>query len=312
MTTPLESWHSYPKIYGLGHAGIAELFLDPVVVQEKIDGSQFSFGKFGSELRIKSKDAIIQPEQPPKMFKRAVDYVISVQDKLTPNWTYRGEVLDKPKHNTLNYARVPANNIILFDINIGYEHYLEHDAIREAASYLGLEVVPLLTCGLIKSWEELKPFMEFQSILGGTKVEGIVIKNYNRFGVDKNVLMGKFVSEAFKESHNREWKAGNPGQRDIIEQLILTLKTEARWQKAIAHLREQDLITDSPKDIGPLIAEIRNDIEKEETEFIKGKLFEWAQGQLGRGFIRGFPEWYKEQLAQKQNFGGEKGGNNNN
>ncbi len=38
------SWHSYPKIYGLGHKAITELLSDNVMVEEKIDGSQFSFG----------------------------------------------------------------------------------------------------------------------------------------------------------------------------------------------------------------------------------------------------------------------------
>ena len=300
-----ESWHSYPSIYSLGHKAITDLFLDPVVVQEKIDGSQFSFGRFGEELRFKSKGAIIQIEQPPKMFKRAVDYVVSIQASLVDGWTYRGEMLACPKHNTLNYARIPAHNIILFDINDGYESYLQQDEIEKAATLLGLETVPLLRQGEIKSWEELKVFMERDSILGGTKVEGIVVKNYNRFGVDKNVLMGKYVSETFKEAHGKEWKANNPGRADIIEQLILTLKTEARWHKAIQHLRDAGQITDSPKDIGPLIKEIRNDIAKEETDFIKDKLFEWASEALGRGFIRGFPEWYKERLATRQKFGRE-------
>lgn len=36
------SWHSYPSIYALGHRALGELFLDPVVVEEKVDGSQFS------------------------------------------------------------------------------------------------------------------------------------------------------------------------------------------------------------------------------------------------------------------------------
>jgi ATP-dependent RNA circularization protein (DNA/RNA ligase family) len=35
---------SYPSIYALGHRAIRELFDGPVVVEEKIDGSQFSFG----------------------------------------------------------------------------------------------------------------------------------------------------------------------------------------------------------------------------------------------------------------------------
>ena len=55
------SWHSYPSIYALGHRYLEELLLDPVLVEEKVDGSQFSFGVFehpeGPELRCKSKGA---------------------------------------------------------------------------------------------------------------------------------------------------------------------------------------------------------------------------------------------------------------
>ena len=35
---------SYPKIYNLGHKYLEELFLDDVLIEEKIDGSQISFG----------------------------------------------------------------------------------------------------------------------------------------------------------------------------------------------------------------------------------------------------------------------------
>ena len=35
---------SYPKVYNLGHRAIVGLTEESVVVQEKVDGSQFSFG----------------------------------------------------------------------------------------------------------------------------------------------------------------------------------------------------------------------------------------------------------------------------
>lgn len=35
---------SYPQVFNLGHRAVADLFLDPVTVQEKVDGSQISFG----------------------------------------------------------------------------------------------------------------------------------------------------------------------------------------------------------------------------------------------------------------------------
>lgn len=40
------SWHSYPKSLNVGHKLAEKLFDGPVVIQEKVDGSQFSFGVF--------------------------------------------------------------------------------------------------------------------------------------------------------------------------------------------------------------------------------------------------------------------------
>jgi hypothetical protein len=40
----MSSWHSYSSIYALGHKALAELFMEPVLIEEKVDGSQFSFG----------------------------------------------------------------------------------------------------------------------------------------------------------------------------------------------------------------------------------------------------------------------------
>jgi hypothetical protein len=112
--------------------------------------------------------------------------------------------------------------------------------------------------------------------------------------------MGKFVSEAFKEVHAAEWKAANPTRSDIVERLIDTLRTPARWNKAVQHLRERGQIEDSPRDIGLLIREAQEDIEKECMDLISAKLLEWALPNIRRGVIRGLPEWYKDELVKRQ------------
>ena len=105
--------HSYPKVYNLGHPAISELFSDPVVVQEKVDGSQFSFGIIDGELKCRSKGAEIFLDNPEKMFEKAVEAIKELS--LMDGWTYRGEFLRGPSHNTLKYNRTPRHNIILFD-----------------------------------------------------------------------------------------------------------------------------------------------------------------------------------------------------
>lgn len=293
------SWHSYPKIWALGHAGVAELLFDSVIVEEKIDGSQFSFGLFGTEIKIRSKgqEMIFGKE---KMFSKAEDFVQSVADRLHEGWTYRAEYLQKPKHNVLAYDRVPAGNLILFDINSGHEQYLSPEAKAEEAARLGLETVPLLHNGKIDAIDTFRVLLDRISCLGGQKVEGFVVKNYARFGADKKALMGKYVSEAFKEKHKVDWKESNPAQNDILLRLINAYRTGARWDKAIIHLKEAGKLENSPRDIGLLIKEVGADMLFECGDEIKALLWQWAQPNIMRGLIRGLPEYYKEKLLASQ------------
>lgn len=292
------SWHSYPKLFTLGHNAISELLLDRVLVEEKVDGSQFSFGLFDDGYRARSKRTELNLIAPEKMFAKGCDIVQGLP--LKKGWTYRAEYLNKPKHNTLAYDRIPKNHIIIFDINTEGESYLSRERKVEEAARLGLEVIPCLYEGIINSIEQFKEMLDTISYLGGQKIEGVVIKNYQRFGSDKKVLMGKYVSEAFKEVHKKEWTRSNPGSKDILEILIETYRTPARWSKGIQHLREGGMLENTPRDIGPLIKEVGNDVEVECVEEIKEALYNWAWPHIKRGINRGLPEWYKEELAIKQ------------
>jgi hypothetical protein len=235
------------------------------------------------------------------MFLQAWE-VIKTLD-LHDGWIYRGEYLSKPKHNTLCYSRIPEKHIIIYDIDFGEQCYLNPVDKRAEAMRIGLECVPFIRMirqPAIITLDEMNKILESESCLGGTKIEGIVIKNYAQFGQDKKVIMGKYVSEAFKEKHSKEWPKNNPTQNDVIELLINELKTEARWEKAIQHLRDSCQLTDEPKDIGLLMQEVPNDILKEEEDYIKERIFKWAWPHIKRRVCAGLPEWYKQKLAEKQ------------
>jgi hypothetical protein len=299
----MNSWHSYSQIFNMGHRAIADLLNGPVYVEEKIDGSQFSFGvDEEGTLRVRSKGCEMVVDAPEKMFSLAVETVKRLQPLLHPGWTYRGEYLRSPKHNALIYNRIPKDHIIIFDVEIGECEFLEYPAKWAEANRLGLEVVPLLWGGPIETIEAFRDFLQVDSVLGGQKIEGVVVKpiGYGLFGVDKKVLMGKFVSEAFKEVHSKMWKAENPTAGDIVGRLGADYGTQARWQKAIQHLAEQGLITDAPQDIGQLMKEIPADVKRECEEEIKEKLFAFAWPHIARMTTRGFPEFYKERLLKKQ------------
>lgn len=311
----MSSWHSYPSIYNLGHRAVADLLNHPHIVEEKVDGSQFSFGVFPEEadtdgygpLRVRSKGAVMNPDAPEKMFTKAVETVKRLQDQLHPGWTYRAEYLAKPKHNALAYDRTPKDHIILFDVSTGEEEWLSYDQLVEEGQRLGLEVVPCLNRDAEgyhgMTLDTMRSILDnTQSVLGGQLIEGVVIKPYGDplYGPDKKTLMGKFVSERFREVHKREWKAENPTKSDVVALLVHELSSPARFQKAVQHLREAGRIEDSPRDIGALIKEVQADILKEESDYIKEKLFKWGCDHILRGVTRGVPEWYKNELLRRQ------------
>lgn len=299
MTISTDSWHSYPKVYAMGHPAIEELFAETVLVEEKIDGSQFSFGSFGGVLRCKSKGKELVLDAVEKMFAPAVETAKRLQSELMDGWTYRGEYLQKPHHNGLAYDRIPSGHIILFDINDAPEKYLSRaDKEREAAR-LGMEIVPCFAAS-VKKPEDVLAMMENVSILGGCKVEGMVFKQYKRFGPDGKCLMGKYVREDFREIQGKTWKEANPTGADIITRIGDGLRTPARWEKGVQHLRDRGELTDSPKDIGALLKEVQKDIEEECEAEIKKALYAHAIGHIRRHVIAGLPEWYKAKLLARQ------------
>lgn len=289
---------SYPSIYAIGHRMIENLFDGTVYVEEKVDGSQFSFGIIDGELVCRSKNQQLILDEPPQMFKRAVQAVIARKDVLTPGFLYRGEVLDKPKHNVLAYDRTPKDNIVIFDIGLAGEHYLLPDAKKAEAERIGFECVPLLYQGFVTTVEQLKGLLKTISFLGGQKIEGIVVKNYEQFTIEKKIAIGKYVSEAFKEVAGGEWRKQNPTNGDIIQIIVDRFRTPARWQKAVQHLDEQGALDGSPKDIGPLMREVNEDVVRECKDEIKDMLYAWAWKQISRSLTAGLPEWYKNKLLE--------------
>lgn len=289
---------SYPKIFAIGTDYIRDIFDGPVEVTEKVDGSQFAFMKSGNDIYTRSKGAIIFPETSPKMFKKAVDYVHEISAKLPDGIVFYGEVLDSPRHNTLAYERVPKHNIVLFGAL-----KLKTQAIvpvwQTYAEALDLEVVPLLYYGVVESTEQLKSLLAMKSFLGKSEIEGVVVKNYSKpfllGGQPIPVMAGKYVREDFKEMNGKVWAVGVNRWKEFCE----SFKTEARWLKAIQHLRDEGKLTNEPKDIGPLLKEINCDILSEETETIKNFLFKEYKNEVLRAATRGLPEWYKDRLASK-------------
>ncbi len=289
---------SYSQMYAVGHKEIENIFDDDVIIEEKIDGSQFSFMKLDGELYCRSKGAQIVVDAPEKMFSRAIETVKEIQHLLTDGWVYRCEYLQKPKHNTLAYERIPKKYLILFDVMVGIEDYMSREEKESTANWLRIDVVPVVFSGRVENIEMLKELLDRESFLGGCKIEGVVVKNYKLFTRSKKIAIGKYVSEKFKEIHGKEWKKSNPKTVDILSDLITIYRHENRWEKAVQHLRDAGTLENSPRDIGMLIREIPTDVLKECEDEIKDELFKHFWPKIKRGIIGGFPEWYKDKLVE--------------
>ena len=297
---------AFPKIFAIGTDYISRIFDNEVEVTEKIDGSQLVFGKVRGELYMRSKGQQLYIDNPEKMFLEGMEYVASISGRLPDDTIFYCEYLKKPKHNTLAYERVPKNHLMLFGVSSALKNFNRDFAT--CADDLEIEHVPILYKGTIENVDMLLELLETDSVLGNCKVEGVIVKNYDQpfllGGQPIPLMMGKYVSEAFKEVHNKNWKEKST-HRGRWETFKMQFRSEARWQKAVQHLAEKGELENEPRDIGKLIKEIQRDVMEEESERISGFLMSEFGVEIKRYATGGFPEWYKETLA-KRAFGNEK------
>lgn len=291
----------YPKIFQLGHRTLLNIFDNDVEITEKIDGSQFKVGKNpDGVLYMESKGAGIDLQYPQKLFKPVVEYFLSIQDKLNVNEVLYGETLCAPRHNTLEYDRIPKNHFAVFGIsNYAGDTFIEdYDKIAHRAWELGVDVVPLLYRGKA-SVETVKELLNKQSYLGGSIAEGVVVKSYvphELYGQFCPIQVGKFVTELFKEKHqkNPEYASGKSKVTAEFERY----NTTARFDKAVQHLRDKDQLGGSPRDIGLLMKELNTDLVSECEDELKDFLWKTFKKDFLKISTRGFSQWYKEKLLE--------------
>ena len=290
---------AFPKILHIGDKQILDLFEGEVEITEKLDGSQFSFGKIDGEVITRSKGR--EFTEPDKLFKPVWEYVHSIADRLPEGIWFYGETLGTPRHSTLAYDRTPKNFFALFGVyNMETHVFYDYDHILKWAEKLDVDPVPLLFRGKISQDKIFGMVEDTPSYLGGQNIEGVVVKAYRPWmflGQPLTVMSGKYVTEAFKEVHNKDWTKLNTGNGkfDVLKE---NYRTEARWNKAIQHLRENGELTGTPKDIGALLKEINVDIETEEKENIKDQLYAIYKGDIMKYATHGLAQWYKNKLVK--------------
>jgi len=296
---------SYAQSFALGHRYLERLFDGPVVVQEKYDGSQFSFGLVEGVLEFRSKGCQVFAEQPDKLFTLAIASATSAHENglLVEGFVYRGEAFRARKHNAMVYERMPFGGFVLYDVEMDGQHFLPPAAVTNCATMLGVESAQNFGTWLgvtdpvegVVGLPNFQELLERRSSLGGGPIEGIVIKNYTQLGVDKKFLFGKLVRPEFKEAHATAWRQGV----GIVDQITKRYATPMRWLKAVQHLQERGELVNAPQDIGALLVEVKEDVIREHEEDIKDALFQHYRREIVRGLTHGLPEWYKASLSAR-------------
>lgn len=300
---------TYSSIRQLGDRVTRRMFDGgPLVAQEKVDGSQFSFANVGGKLLARSKNnSVGEGGNAEGMFGKAYETADAIfrTGTLEEGTVVRCEVVSKPKHNVLRYDRIPTGSIILYDMETPQRsaNYASPELLKRTADMWGIEVVPTFAYETftLESLREILPsWLQRTSILGGTLIEGVVVKNYRVMDEEDNVLMAKYVSEQFKEkmdpTHVAKVDALTP-----VQKILSGYQKEAIWNKAVQHLRDNGDLLNTPKDIGKLVAEIKSDFTKENKEDIVEAIVDAYYGDVVAGILNGFPQWYKTKMLEADN-----------
>ena len=300
MLNETKGINSFPKIWALGSKYAQGIFDTRVEITEKLDGSQFGFSKPAGALIVRSKGAVIDAQDPPKLFSKSVEHVKAIEEMLDPHLVYYGEAICSNRHNTLTYANTPKNHIALFAIyNLLHHEWLQYDDMKAEAERLAIDCVHLLFSGIAYG-NLVRDLIGQESYLGGCKAEGVVVKAFKDIeiaGVMYPIHSAKFVTEEFKEKHskNSEFKSGKSNTQEFFEQY----NTTARFEKMVQKLKESGNYQGEPKEIGALMKMLNQDLEEECKDEVKDALWMMFRKEFIGAASKGFPEWYKRKLLDQ-------------
>jgi len=298
------SHFKYPSIERLDKA--VHLFTPEtdIVVQEKLDGSNFGFYYKDGEIVFQSRSRLLGPE-PEKMFKPAIDSVLFCLDiafdKLEnyPNYVFYGEAIGTGK---IKYTS--ASKFVLYDVcDRERDSWLTDEEVTALAFRLGLATVHVLYAGKWQGLDHIKSLLGI-SHYGDVQAEGVVVKAHALQGMytDKETgetgtftipyYMGKLVTEEFKEVNKT--RSALHKIDDPVTTIAQQFVTPARIDKAVARLIEQGRTDYQPHDI---IAEVSRDVKKEESDTIKEQLFKAYWGQIGRRIAQDVLAMYQPEMV---------------
>ena len=261
---------------------------DDIVIQEKIDGANFSirYDKEDNSVKAFSRKKELNFSNNLRgawewSQKLSVDLI---KNGLGDNLVLFGEWLVP---HTVKYPDDKYQNAYFFDVyNTETEEYLIQDKVKKIISDLNLNYVPVFYIGKFISWDNVKSYIG-KTEMGGEYGEGVVVKNQTKLNNPNTRLpfYTKIVCESFCETkahnHNKVVDMGKMAKREKAIALTETIVTKARITKLINKMVDEGIIREDwdahdmstiAKNLGKAVY---YDCQKEEPDIVD---------EIGEGF----------------------------
>lgn len=219
---------------------------DHIIVQEKIDGSNFSI-KYDAERDVVAAFSRKEELEVGNNLRGAWEWSQKLDKELIKkilgnNYVLFGEWLVR---HTINYPADKYQNAYFFDVyDTERETYLDQNDVKNIVDKLGLNYVPVFYDGEFVSWEHLMEFVG-KTDMGCEEGEGIVVKNMTKLNDPNNrfPFYTKIVGEKFVEKNKvRQVDPAKLAERERTRVLAESIVTEARVRKLVHKLVDEGII----------------------------------------------------------------------
>ena len=249
----------YDSIPRYGKQGTRDILGTEVVVMEKLDGANASFGIIDGELKMFSRNQELNEHSTLRGFYDWVKLNVDTS-KLIINTIYFGEWLVP---HSVQYKKEAQHKFYLFDIyHSDVNEYLSSKIVQSQAKFIGLETPRVLFEGELQDVSELQQYVGLSELTEIPNTgEGIVAKDY------EGQQFVKIVSDKFKETKSIKQPSLD---RTDIGTLIDSVLTPQRVEKLIHKKIDLGLlpteldITDTGNVLKALSSDVVNDIFEEE------------------------------------------------
>ena len=239
---------------------------DYIVVQEKIDGANFSIRYDAEEDAVASfsKKNFLNYKNNLRgawQWSQKLDKEL-VKEVLGTNLILFGEWLVS---HTIVYPADRYQNAYFYDVfDVETKQYLEQDKVKDIVNRLGLIYVPVFYEGEFISWEHLKEFVG-RTDLGGENGEGIVVKNMTRLN-DPNTRLPfytKIVGDKFAEKKSvKKFDSEKIEEKVKLQIIVESVVTEGRVSKLVHKMVDEGIIPEDwdEHDMGTIAKNIGREV----------------------------------------------------